>query len=120
MVTSSDEIRQTYYVQLLLLFCTKLVLKQVIQNINIGISMGLGFAYTFRRSNGRKDPVTFRNILIKAVETLNIMLRQYRYMSREAWAKAWGEALCEFNSACIELATGLEPRYNHSHEDRSL
>ena len=60
------------------------------------------------RSNGRKDPVTFRNILIKAVETLNIMLRQYRYMSREAWAKAWGEALEEFIKGCIELTTGLD------------
>ena len=72
--------------------------------------MGLGFAYTFRRSNGRKDPVTFRNILIKAVETLGIMLRQYRYMSRDDWAKAWGEALGVFISGCIELATGIQLR----------
>lgn len=59
------------------------------------------------RSNGRKDPVSFRNILIKAVETLGIMLRQYRYMNREDWAKAWGEALGEFIKKCTELATGI-------------
>ena len=60
------------------------------------------------RSNGRKDPVSFRNILIKAVETLGVMLRQYRYMSRDDWAKAWGETLGEFISGCIELATGIQ------------
>ena len=62
------------------------------------------------KSNGRKDPVTFRNILVKAVETLSIMLRQYRYMSRDDWAKAWGEALGEFICGCIELATGIQLR----------
>ena len=72
------------------------------------------------KSNGRKDPVSFQTILIKAVNVLTIMVRHSGYMSRDKWAKAWGEALCEFISACIELATGLEPRYNHSHEDRSL
>ena len=60
------------------------------------------------RSNGRKDPVSFRKILIKAVETLGVMLRQYRYMSREDWAKAWGEALGEFICGCIELAIGID------------
>ena len=63
------------------------------------------------RSNGKKDPISFRNILIKAVNTLSIMLKQRRYMSRDEWMKAWGEFLEEFIKGCIEIAIGDYDNY---------
>ena len=69
------------------------------------------------RSNGKKNPISFRSILGKAVNTLNFMLRQRRYMSRDDWMKAWGEALGEFIKECIKLATGtrLSSREHSEH-----
>ena len=72
---------------------------------------------SIKKSNGHKDPAGFANILIKAVKTLHTMLNQRRYMSSDEWAKVWGQALGEFISGCIKLATGLNMDIIHERSE---
>ena len=62
---------------------------------------------SIRESGGKRDPVTFRNILAAAVKTLLVMLKELRYEGPDTWAKAWGDALDSFMKFCIQKATGI-------------
>ena len=61
-----------------------------------------------QKSGGRRDPVTFRNILTTAVKTLLVMLKELRYEGPGTWAKTWGDALDSFMKFCIQKATGVD------------
>ena len=61
-----------------------------------------------QKSGGRRDPVTFRNILTTAVKTLLVMLKELRYEGPDTWAKTWGDALDSFMKFCIQKATGVD------------
>ena len=61
-----------------------------------------------QKSGGRRDPVTFRNILTTAVKTLLVMLKELRYEGPDTWAKTWGDALDNFMKFCIQKAIGVD------------
>jgi hypothetical protein len=73
------------------------------------------------KANGNKDPVSFRNILIKAVKTLRVMLMQRRYMDGDDWSTVWREKLGDFIRGCKELAEGIletcEINYQHGNDE---
>ena len=70
------------------------------------------------KANGNKDPVSFRNILIKAVKTLRVMLMQRRYMDGDDWSTVWREKLGDFIRGCKELAEGLNINIGHERSER--
>ena len=59
---------------------------------------------SIEQSNGAKDPQTFREILLRAVKTLRVMVSKTKKMGLETRLEAWGEALKDFIEACAELA----------------
>lgn len=61
-----------------------------------------------QKSGGRRDPVTFQNILTAAVKTLLVMLEELRFEGPDTWAKTWGDALDNFMKFCIQKATGVD------------
>lgn len=61
-----------------------------------------------QKSGGRRDPVTFQNILTAAVKTLLVMLKELRFEGPDIWAKTWGDALDNFMKFCIQKATGVD------------
>ena len=63
---------------------------------------------SFKETGGKKDPVTFRNILARGVKVLLTMLKELEYAGRGAWADAWGNAFGRFLEFCIAKATGID------------
>ena len=64
-------------------------------------------SYSVKKSGGKSDPLTFRNILTKGVKVLLTMLKELNREGPETWAKAWGEALDGFMKYCMEKSTGI-------------
>ena len=60
-----------------------------------------------KESGGKRDPLTFRNILAKGVKVFLTMLKELNREGPETWAKAWGEALDGFMKYCMEKSTGI-------------
>lgn len=60
------------------------------------------------KSASKREPERYRFILIRAIQVVMQMFRYTDRMGREDWAKAWGEALGELMSLCIQLITGLD------------
>ena len=72
-----------------------------------------------KRSSGKKDPVTFRNILARGVKVLLTMLKELEHADRGTWADAWGDAIGKFIEFCIAKATGMDMNQLKQNKDRS-
>jgi len=71
-----------------------------------------------KKSDGKRDPVTFRNILARGVKVLLVMLKELKYAGRDTWADAWGDAIGEFMEFCIAKATGVDLNKLKQDKDR--
>lgn len=60
------------------------------------------------RSDGKKDSVTFRNILAGGVKVLLTMLNELKHADRETWAETWGDAIGKFMEFCKAKAAGVD------------
>ena len=72
------------------------------------------------KAAGKKDPVTFRNILAGGVKVLLTMLNELKHADRETWAEAWGDAIGKFMGFCIAKATGVDLNKLKQDKDRSV
>ena len=70
------------------------------------------------KAAGKREPERYRFILIQAIQVVKQMFRYTDRMGREDWAKAWGEALGELMSLCIQLVTGLDMTKYHEKKGR--
>jgi hypothetical protein len=70
---------------------------------------------SIKQSDGRKDPVKYDSILVRAVLIITEMCRSLNKYGRESWAEAWGDALMKFMDLCAERITGktLSQQKNH-------
>ena len=64
--------------------------------------------HSVKESGGKRDPLTFRNILAKGVKVLLTMLKVLEHADRKTWADAWGDAFEKFMEYCITKATGMD------------
>ena len=72
-----------------------------------------------KKSDGKKDPVTFRNILARGVKVLLTMLKELEHSDRKTWADAWGDAIEKFMEFCTAKATGMDLNKLKQDKDRS-
>ncbi len=72
-----------------------------------------------KKSGGKKDPITFRNILARGVKILLTMLKELKYEDRSTWANAWGDAIGQFMEFCIAKATGVDLNKLKQEKNRS-
>ena len=72
-----------------------------------------------KKSNEKKDPITFRNILARGVKVLLTMLKELKYEDRNTWVNAWGDAIGQFIEFCIAKATGVDLNKLKQEKNRS-
>ncbi len=72
-----------------------------------------------KKSNRKKDPISFRNILARGVKVLLTMLKELKYEDRSTWANAWGDAIGKFMEFCIAKATGMDLNKLQQEKSRS-
>lgn len=73
-----------------------------------------------KKSDGKKDPITFRNIFAKGVAVLLTMLKELEHADRGTWAEAWGDAIGKFMEFCIAKATGVDLNKLQQEKNRSV
>lgn len=61
-----------------------------------------------KKSEGKKDPAAFKEILIKAVKTIIMMVRESKRMDRDTLKKAWGPSLKRFIMICEERGRNIK------------
>ena len=74
---------------------------------------------SMKKSDGKKDPVTFRNILARGVAVLLMMLKELEHADCGTWAEAWGDAIGQFMEFCVAKATGVNLNKLKQEKNRS-
>lgn len=59
-------------------------------------------------SDGKKDLAAFKDILVKAVKTIIMMVRESKRMDRATLKKAWGPSIKEFIKICAERGRNIK------------
>ena len=59
---------------------------------------------SMKQSEEKRDPESFKEILLKATKTLLVMVKETKWMRAKDFDHSWGDALKDFIKACAELA----------------